>query len=425
MADNTALAVPGGSTPGDTYRSLEDGSSIKYAVGIAGFPTTVGTPDVVTIPTAVALGNNLANPTTLLYGSCLLLYDGATWDAAPGTSADGLLVNVGGAALTALQLIDNLPLADDADFTAGTTPGVGIQGVYETSPTNVTAGDIGFVGITQQRAMKVTLFDSTGVEINLASQYAEDTPSVAAELVMMAGVVRKDTAATLASLDGDRTELIVDANGRLHVISTAAVVGNGVAATAQRVTIANDSTGILAGVTTVTTVTTVATVTTLIGGGVAHDSPDSGNPIKVGAKATASLLGHTPVAAADRTDLFAATDGSLLVQEGSYEDCISERVTNTDGVSTAMTGAFAATASQRIYLTDITISNSSATFCTVDIRDGAAGAVLWTFPVPATGGVTHVFKRPIRFTANTALAYDASAAISTLSISVSGFKSKA
>lgn len=176
---------------------------------------------------------------------------------------------------------------------------------------------------------------------------------------------------------------------------------------------------------TLATVTTVGTVTTLTGGGIAHDSADSGNPVKVGAIATASLLGRTPVAGADRTDLVADTAGAVIVRAGtSLEDIISEVKTNTDGSSTAMTSAFAATASQRIYLTDIIIANSSATAITVDIRDGSAGSVLATFPVPAGGGVVHSFATPLRFSTNTAAAFDGSAAATTLSVTMIGFKAK-
>lgn len=170
---------------------------------------------------------------------------------------------------------------------------------------------------------------------------------------------------------------------------------------------------------------TVTTLTTLTGSGIAHDSADSGNPHKIGAKATASVLGGTPVAAADRTDLFAGTDGVLIGRpHTSLEDIISEQKTNTDGSSTAMTGAFAATASQRIYLTSLIIANSSATNITVDIRDGSAGSVLATFPVPAGGGCIHAFPVPLRFSANTAAAFDGSAAATTLSVTMIGFRSK-
>jgi hypothetical protein len=176
---------------------------------------------------------------------------------------------------------------------------------------------------------------------------------------------------------------------------------------------------------TLTTCSTVTTVTTLTGSGIAHDAVDSGNPHKIGARATASVLGGTPVAAADRTDILAGTDGVPFVRpHTSLEDIISEVKTNTDGSSTAMTGAFAATASQRIYLTSLIICNSSATNITVDIRDGSAGSVLATFPVPAGGGCIHAFPVPLRFSANTALAFDGSAAATTLTVSAIGFKAK-
>lgn len=55
--------------------------------------------------------------------------------------------------------------ADDADFTAGTTTGTPAQGVYESSPTSVTDGDLGTVGITQTRALKVQAQANGGVDI--------------------------------------------------------------------------------------------------------------------------------------------------------------------------------------------------------------------------------------------------------------------
>lgn len=46
--------------------------------------------------------------------------------------------------------------ADDADFTAGTTSGTPAQGVYESTPTSVTDGDLGTVGITSGRRLKTS-----------------------------------------------------------------------------------------------------------------------------------------------------------------------------------------------------------------------------------------------------------------------------
>jgi len=46
-------------------------------------------------PAAGALSDNFANPTTTQVGAFTLLWDGATWDRAPGNSTDGMLVNLG------------------------------------------------------------------------------------------------------------------------------------------------------------------------------------------------------------------------------------------------------------------------------------------------------------------------------------------
>lgn len=238
----------------------------------------------------------------------------------------------------------------------------------------------------------------------------------------------------IAQLDGNPIDLGSGAAGagtvRVIVASDSpgaapgAVVGNGAAATAQRVTIANDSTGILAGVTTVTTVTTCSTVTTvstLTGGGVAHDGVDSGNPHKIGAKATAALSGATLVSAADRTDAVSDLDGAIVTRNhATLGDVVSGNATNTDGTSTQCIAAQAA--GIKTYLTDVTICNSSATAITVDIKDGTT--VKWSFPVPAGAGVTHSFATPIAGTAATAWNFDPSTAATTITCSMSGFKSK-
>lgn len=47
-------------------------------------------------------------------------------------------------------------VADDADFIDGTTSGTPVMGVYESTPTSVTDGDIGMVGITVSRRLKTS-----------------------------------------------------------------------------------------------------------------------------------------------------------------------------------------------------------------------------------------------------------------------------
>jgi len=169
-----------------------------------------------------------------------------------------------------------------------------------------------------------------------------------------------------------------------------------------------------------------ATTRRVVLAAVAHDAVDTGNPVKIGARAISSVLAGTLVASGDRTDLEADLDGSLIVRnETSLADLKSDRVADTGGTSTAFTNLNAGGAGVRNYVTCINIYNSSTTNGFVDIRDGTGGSVIWTLPAPAQSGCIVPFPKPLRQpTANTALAYDVSAAISTVYISVAGFQSK-
>lgn len=119
-------------------------------------------------------------------------------------------------------------------------------------------------------------------------------------------------------------------------------------------------------------------------------------------------------------------DGALFIRnQFPLGDLLSDQTTNTNGTSTA-SAVFTATAGQRSYITAIVVYNSSATPGYIDFRDGTSGSILFTAPLPAGGGaVLPVGAMPyFRTSANTALAYDVSASLSTVYISVSGFKSK-
>lgn len=104
------------------------------------YDPTVGTTTTDTeLPSAVTLADNMANPTVPQVGAHGLIWNGTTWDRMKGDSTDGLLVNLGsnndvtvtntgtfvvqldGAALTSLQLIDDLVLAEDSAHSTGDT----------------------------------------------------------------------------------------------------------------------------------------------------------------------------------------------------------------------------------------------------------------------------------------------------------------
>lgn len=157
---------------------------------------------------------------------------------------------------------------------------------------------------------------------------------------------------------------------------------------------------------------------------VAHDAADSGEPLKIGGRAVAGLSGLTLVAAADRTDQLYGIDGAQYVRPHcGLEDIVSGVAAITDGSSTSVIAS--AGAGVKNYITSVMIANTSATAVTVDLRDGAAGTVKATLPVPAnTSGVVCNYPIPLPFSAATAVCADPSAAASTVTVTLIGFKSK-
>jgi hypothetical protein len=201
--------------------------------------------------------------------------------------------------------------------------------------------------------------------------------------------IRDDALSTITPAEGDYAPGRVDANGAQWV------------ALSTKLDSTNDS------------ITVV--------GNIAHDSADSGNPVKVGLKAKAALSGVTLVAADDRTDAYGDLDGTQIVRPNSaIGDYVNGNASNTDGTSTQVLAAGAS--GIKHYITDVTITNTSASNIYVELKDGTS--VKWTFPVPANSGVTHHFGTPIGGTAATAWNFDPSAAATTIYCSVAGFKSK-
>lgn len=135
-----------------------------------------------------------------------------------------------------------------------------------------------------------------------------------------------------------------------------------------------------------------ATVT----GSIAHDSVDSGNPVKVGGRARSSEI--TAVASDDRSDFITDLVGKLIVLPYANPENFVSGTTSaiTDTTSTSLIAAPAA--GLRNYITSILVTNSHATVSTfVTIRDGSGGTVLWQgYALAAGGGFAVHFPTPLR-----------------------------
>lgn len=304
--------------------------------------------------------------------------------------ADGSATDVSSAAPL------NVTLAN----TGANATAVKVDGSAATQPVSISGNQA--VNIAQMNGVTTTMGNgASGTGVQRVTIASDSTGQVA----LAAG------SATIGALTANQSVNNAQISGNTMAVNNGASTSG-----TQRVTIANDSTGVLA---------TVSTVTTLTGGGVAHDSADSGNPIKMGGRAETATSTATMVADGDRSDFITDVDGTQIVRINfPLGDLLAERTTNTDGASTG-SSTFGATASTKNVVTAISLYNSSATPGYIDFRDGTAGSVLWTMGLPAGGGaVLSDASGLFRTSANTALAYDVSAALSTVYISVSGFKSK-
>jgi hypothetical protein len=151
--------------------------------------------------------------------------------------------------------------ADDADFTAGTTQGTPAMGVYESSPTSVTDGDLGTVGITQTRSLKVQETNSgtaTSYLANIATSaglidnaiYVDDadwTDNTSSHI--LTGGIYQSSPQTIT--DGDTGPIQVDSNGNIIESNSAAILADTANMDTNLATIAGDTTSMDALLTTI------------------------------------------------------------------------------------------------------------------------------------------------------------------------------
>lgn len=162
-------------------------------------------------------------------------------------------------------------------------------------------------------------------------------------------------------------------------------------------------------------------LSSVVAGDIANDAVDSGNPQKMGSKAIAGQSTVILVAAADRVENYAGLDGVKLMRPHcGLEDIVTGNATNTDGTSTSCIASSGA--GVKTYLTSVVLCNTSATAITVDIKDGSTTKV--SLPLPAGSGCVFNPPVPIPGTAATAWSFDPSAAATTVTCSMVGFKSK-
>lgn len=216
--------------------------------------------------------------------------------------------------------------------------------------------------------------------------------------------------------------LKVDGSGTALPISAASLpIPTGAATDAKLdsiITLLTTQAGYLDGVET-----KLDTIATDIGTPVAHDAVDTSTGTKISGKAIAGLSGATLVSAANKTDLYAGLDGALIIRtEAGLEDLIDGNSTNTDGTSTSVIAAAGAGVKQ--YVCQAIFANEHATTTGYVVLKSGTTARTGRLAVPP-GGATYNFRVPLKpNAANEAWNFDPDAAVTTLSCTLLGFKSK-
>jgi hypothetical protein len=316
---------------------------------------------------------------------------------------------------------DSQVVADNAGFTDGTTKVQPVGYIFdEVAGTALTENDAAAARIDSKRAQVGVIEDATTrgqrAAVSAAGAVKVDGSAATQPVSGTVAATQSGTWTVQPGNTANTTAWKVDGSAVTQPVSYA-TTGSGNATGALRVELANNGTGVMG---TVGTVTTVSTVT---GGGIAHDSADSGNPLKVGGKAGTADV--TAVTDGDRTDMRFDTLGHQVVRPYALHENLVSGATAaiTDTTSTSVLPS--AGASTRNYVTTILVTNSHATVGTlVTIKDGSGGTTLYAgYAAPVGGGFSVSFPTPLRGSAATAVHAVCGTTGSNVYVSASGYKS--
>ncbi len=149
------------------------------------------------------------------------------------------------------------------------------------------------------------------------------------------------------------------------------------------------------------------------------------NPAASGDMGTFVLGVRTPTTAVALTSAAGDYGGFAIDAQGRqitspFADTVHQwQSTQAITVNTDTSVKASAGAGLRNYITDVTLSNSSAAAVLVQIKDGST--VIWQAHVPAGGTVTKEFSVPLKGTAATAVNVNVAVATTTMYVSLGGF----
>lgn len=96
---------------------------------------------------------------------------------------------------------------------------------------------------------------------------------------------------------------------------------------------------------------------------------------------------------------------------------VKGRNTDTAGAVKSLVGSYGV--GYKIWISKLTVSNTSATATQVQILSGAT--IIWTIPAPAGGGAVEVFPDPIDCAENQGLNFQTDNGVTTMTVSMAGY----
>jgi hypothetical protein len=280
---------------------------------------------------------------------------------------------VDGAALTALQLIDNIVVVEDT-ASAGGASGALAMAVRNDTPAAETGTDSDYS--TLQTSPEGALWVSMATKLDNVN-----------DSILVYGNTAKDGSGT------DYVPLLdADGHSQVDVLTMPSVAVTNAGTFAAQAVAAGD---------------------------VAHDAADSGNPVKIGMKAKAfdGTPAGTDAAENDRVDAIATVEGIQYVNTvhpNHWSVSVDYGAAQTNATVKAAPGA-----GLKLYVTGIYCSNG-AVAGNITLLDGSGGTVVWeTYPAINGGGVLPS-GMVIPLTANTLLAIT-STTVTTHTLTVQGY----
>jgi hypothetical protein len=326
-----------------------------------------------------------------------------------GTDGDyaNLQVNAAGSlkvAITAGAGSGGTSIADGASFTRDTTSITPAGAAVESSAPTLTNGDVAALSMTTGGALRVA------VAAGGVAAAVEDVASAGGEEGVMVLAVRRDSASSGVSTDGDFAALSVTSDGSLR-----AAVSNTVTVASHAVT--------NAGTFAVQESGSALTALQLIDDPVFADDAAytlSTSKANVIAGIAVETDGTDPTTVSAEGDAAAVrTDRARRLLVGIGHPRFFNATADYGSAQTNASLQGAPGASLSLYITDIIISNG-ATAGKITLLDGSGGTVKFTLYPAINGGCAISLANPIRLTANTALCVT-STTVTTHAVNVCGY----